>query len=359
MIHLTRYQKPARAPRDRVLGMVALSSLIAICAAPACSDANVHPSLISAGGGTQLPNGQSGASSVSGNAGDNNGLGGASDGGAAGTDNESAGASGDSGTGRPDPLPSVCKQTASWSAAVKLPVVSGAVSETLLSLTPDELDLAFLRAGVLYVAHRAQVTDEFSVGAPLSIPTGYSAADGAALSADGKRLILAGAERPGKLGELSRPTRDAAFSNLVDETAFAALNQISVYTGRVYASPVISSGDDQLIFNSAYPGSASTVVVSTREPDGSWSTPMLLTASVLNGGVGARRLPTGVSADARTLFYFNEESGAEEARWRDTSHNDSPLYDMMSLGKRRGSTPNSACNRLYSESNSDVVVETD
>ena len=59
------------------------------------------------------------------------------------------------------------------------------------------------------------------------------------------------------------------------------------------------------------------------------------------------------------MFYFNEESAHEEARFRATSALTSALYDMLSLGERRGATPNSACDRLYSESNSDVVVEKD
>jgi len=67
----------------------------------------------------------------------------------------------------------------------------------------------------------------------------------------------------------------------------------------------------------------------------------------------------GLSTDGRTLFYFNEESGTEEARWRATNSVTSALYDMRSLGARRGAAANSACNRLYSETNGDIVVEKD
>jgi len=80
---------------------------------------------------------------------------------------------------------------------------------------------------------------------------------------------------------------------------------------------------------------------------------------VLDGAASARRLPTGLSADQRTLFYFNEETMQEEGRWRAANAASSPLYDVVSLGLRRGAAPNSACDRLYSGTNGDVVVEKD
>jgi hypothetical protein len=137
------------------------------------------------------------------------------------------------------------------------------------------------------------------------------------------------------------------------------VNQDAVYTGKLYAYPVVSPGDDQLFFNSTFPLSVSTVVVSTRSGSDAWSAPVKLTSVLLDGESKTRRLPSGVSADARTLFYFNEETMQEEARFRDTPTLQSPLYDMVSLGARRGATPNAACNRLYSSATGDVVVEKD
>jgi hypothetical protein len=126
----------------------------------------------------------------------------------------------------------------------------------------------------------------------------------------------------------------------------------------VYAWPTVSAGDDQLFFNSAL-DSDSTIVRSTRTGQNTWNAPRAVNGGSLEGAAGQRRLPSGVSADGRTLFYFNEESAEQEARWRATSDASSPLYDMRSLGKRRGAVPNTACNRLYSEANGDVVVEED
>ncbi len=254
--------------------------------------------------------------------------------------------------------PSSCSKTAKWTHAVSVANVSSTADETLLSATPDELDLAFVRDGSLYVAHRAKVSSTFDIGQPVVIPTGWTVRAGASLSADGKRLLLSG-DGESKLGELTRSNRGGAFSAEVDTTAFAQVNQDALYTGKIYAFPAVSPGDDQLFYNSAFPSGGSSVVISTRTGEAAWSTPQTVAGGTLDGKSGSRRLPSSVSADARTLFYFNEESMNEEARWRDSALPNSPLYDMLSLGERRGAVPNSACDRLYSESDSDVVVETD
>jgi hypothetical protein len=226
-------------------------------------------------------------------------------------------------------------------------------------VTADELDLAFLRGGMLYVAHRAEASAAFNVGSAITLPTGWSAAQGAGLSPDGKRLVLVSDPDQKKLGEMTRAARVDAFSGTVDESAFAGVNGDAVYTGKLYAFPVVSPGDDQLFFNSTFPMGVSTVVVATRRGADAWSAPVSLTTKLLDGQSTTRRLPTGVSADARTLFYFNEETMSEEARFRDTPSVASPLYDMVNLGARRGATPNIACNHLYSSATGDVVVEKD
>jgi hypothetical protein len=329
-------------------------------AAACSSDANDHPAGVSSGGSEQADGGRGGASPSAGTAGraghssTDGGEGGASSGGTGGE----AG-SVDIGTGQPPLSPSACSETAKWSGASSVDPVSSAATETLLSVTADELDLAFLRGTALYVAHRSQADAAFNVGSPIAIPSGWSVVQGAGLSPDGKRLLLVSDPDQRKLGELTRASRDGVFAGNVDESAFAAVNQDAVYTGKLYAYPVVSPGDDQLFFNSTFPMGASTVVVSTRSGSDAWRAPVQLTSKLLDGQSTTRRLPTGVSADARTLFYFNEGSMLEEARFRDTPSIQSPLYDMVSLGTRRGAAPNTACNRLYSSSTGDVVVEKD
>jgi hypothetical protein len=335
-----------------------------IACAPACSSDARPPSLIDpsdhpgASGSSGSSSAEGGSSDTAGETGEEAGDSGA--GGEGGESGEGGGIPALLGGfgGRPALVPAVCQELVAWSGSASVSGVSNGASETLLALTPDELDLAFLRDGALYVAHRGAEDATFSSGAAVTIPTGWSASHGASLSADGKRLLLVSDPDQKKLGELSRLSRDTAFSGTIDTSAFTAINQDSDFTRRVYASPTISAGDDQLFFNSSL-DTDSTIVFSSRAGTGAWSPPKTLSDGIFDGAGGERRLPTGVSADGRTLFYFNEQSGEEEARWRATNSATSPLYDMLSLGMRRGAAPNSACNRLYSTVNGDVVVEKD
>ncbi len=276
------------------------------------------------------------------------------DGGSAGTDTGS-----NPGTGQPPLGPAACSERGAWTDSKIVDVVSSAAPESFLSVTPDELDLAFVRSGSVYLAHRAQAAAPFSMGGALAIPAGWSVAQGASLSADGKRLLLVSDPDQKKLGEMRRPTRDAAFAGGVDESAFAAVNQDAVYTGKQYAFPVVSFSDTQLFYNSSFAGGSSTIVVSTGSAGAAWSAPVVLTTLVFDGTASQRRLPTGLSADARTLFYFNERTQLEEARFRDMPSVASPFYDLVELGARRAAAPNTACDRLYFGAENDIVVEKD
>ena len=357
-----------KASEFRVLCRSLLACASLSCAFNACSsDSGGHPSLVEdPSGGGDSATGSAGSAGHAGShvgeagvAGDDIGVGGDNVGGDAGSPPLAT-------AGAPPVVgPAACSEKATWGTPSALDAVSTAAEETLLSVTLDELDLAFSRGGALYVAHRANSGSAFGALVPIVLPAGWSAKQGAGLSADGKRLVLVSDDQK-KLAELTRATRDQPFSGGVDESAFTAVNQDAVYTGKVYASPVVSGRDDQLIYNSAladlsapYTYVSSTVVYSTRAGSSAWSAPRQLQVKVLDGAAAARRLPTGLSADQRTLFYFNEETMQEEGRWRAANSASSPLYDVVSLGMRRGAAPNSACDRLYSGANGDVVVEKD
>jgi len=366
MIRLMRPPRTKRASRVSAAPLLAATTLGVLALSPlGCASDSGRPSLIQ-GAGAAGNAGRAGvAGGEAGNA-DEAGASGADAGeaGEAGAPNNAAGNGGTANglggsSGNAPDVPASCSQSATWSESMAVPSISSAAKESLLSVTPDELDLAFLRGGALYVAHRASAAGTFVIGAELTLPAGWSAAHGATLSADGKRLILVSDPDQKQLGELTRANRSAAFSGEVDTSAFSAVNQDADFAGKRYASPAIAPTDDQLFFNSSFSDDVSTIVISSRTGTAPWGTPKELSPGTFNGTSGKRRLPSGVSADARTLFYFNEESAREEARWRSSRSASSALYDMLSLGARRGATPNSACNRLYSDADGDVVVEAD
>jgi len=350
----------------RAASLLAAAALGVFAASPlGCSSDSTRPSLIQEPGGAGNAGragasvGEAGSAEAAGASGDDAGE--AGDAGApSGTAGNGGVSNGLGGSGGTAPvIPAACAKSVTWSESATVPSVSSAANETLLSVTPDELDLAFLRAGQLHVAHRTSAEETFTLGPELVLPAGWTAAHGAALSADGKRLIVLSDPDQKRLGEWTRTSRSLAFSGEIETSAFDAINQDAEFTGKQYASPAISPTGEQLFFNSSFSDGVSTIVISSRTGTSAWSTPKELTPGTFNGASGKRRLPTGVSADARTLFYFNEESGKEEARWRASSNASSALYDMLSLGARRGATPNSACNRLYSDAAGDVVVEAD
>ncbi len=338
-------------------------ALLGACASYlACSsDSKDHPPALETGGTSATVAGVAGSggkSAGSGNAGEAAVEAGASSGGTGGTGDAGAPPfESDAGPGRPTPSDPACSETATWSGSTALTGIAVDATQNI-ALTPDELDLAFVHGGALYVAHRAQASESFIVGAAVALPSAWTMLHGFALSSDGKRLVLIN-DAQTALGELTRGARDAAFAPSIDESAFAIVNQASTYSGNVFSSPVLSADDEQLFLASAAPGGASTVVAAARTGAGAvWSTPTRI-GSELDGPSGGQRLPTGISADARTLFYFNEETMKEEARWRDEPTLGSPLYDIVDLGTRRGATPNTACNRLYSVAAGSVVLESD
>jgi hypothetical protein len=360
---MTRFPSPTwsyRWPLGLLVPVAALAFFT--CAPAACSSgSDNHPPALDTGGTSAASAGSSGApagggsSANGGDAGETN----SSNSGAPG-EQGSAGApafESDAGPGRPTPGPPACSETAVWMSPTTVANVSTTANEVLLSVTSDELDLAFLRAGALYVAHRTDASGSFTEGSAVSVPSGWTATLGAALSGDGKRLVLVSTDQT-MLGELTRSARGAGFTGSIDVTAFSLLNQSTMYSGNIFASPALSPDDGQLFLNSLAPGGGSTVVVAMRSADQSWTSPTRL-SSALDGEPKMRRLPTGVSADARTLFYFNEATMKEEARWRDEPSLTSPLYDMVDLGTRSGAQPNSACDRLYSQSSGDVIFERD
>ena len=308
-------------------------------------------------GGTRQTNGGSGGSSAShgGNAG--NGVS------SAGAD-ENGGASSDAGAGGEGPPgtvvvvePGACSETAMWTGAAPLTGISTADTEKLLSLTLDELDIAFLRGGALYRAHRDAASSDFGAATAVTLPAGYDASSGAALSQDGLTLVLIASTGDG-FGSVSRTARDADFGATIDTDAFAGLNARAIQTLEHYAAPVLSLDGKTLVFSGFTPGAAGLAVVyESTLSAGEWSMPNNVSADIFNGTGTARPLPTGLSSDSRTLFYLDEGTGKEVARFRDRP--DAPLYDHVDLGDLAGATPNSKCDRIYYTAGDNVLTETD
>jgi hypothetical protein len=338
----------------------------------ACSSgSDAHPPLISSGGsassdagsvgtgGRKIPVGTDGGSS---------GLGGSEAGAAGeageagrpdrGADGGAAGAAGGQEQGTVVPVtPSVCSETAVWAGAAPVDAVSTDADESLLSITPDELDIVFMRLGAPFWAHRDTPSDTFGMATAVTLPAGYVASAGAALSSDGMTLVLI-SSNGGSFGALSRTSRTLDFGPNADTTAFVGLNQRAAQTLERYAAPVLSADGKSFVFSSFRTDAGNiSVVYQALWTAPRWAMPSSISHGLFDGTGDKRPLPTGLSSDSRTLFYFDEATSKEMARFRERP--DAPLYDVIDLGDRAGAIPNSTCQRIYYTNSGNVLTDAD
>ena len=336
-------------------------SAAAVCLAAACSSSsNSAPAYGS--GGTSSDGGSSGSTHIpagthAGGAG--RAEAGAAEGGAAGA--ADGGAAGEAGSGGLEQgmvvavPPGTCSEAADWTAAAPLAGVSTTGDEKLLSITADELDIVFTRDGALLHSHRSTAKGSFDAGSPVAVPDGYDLTAGAALSGDGKTLVLVSSDGHG-LAALTRAGRADDFGATADPSAFVALNERAVQTQEHYAEPVLAPNGSSLILLSFMPGLDSPAVIYESVLSGNiWAMPNNISQYIFDGTTAKRPLPSGLSSDSRTLFYYDEATSKQLARFRDRP--DAPFYDVVDLGGRVGAVPNSTCQRIYYTSNGNVLTE--
>ena len=289
-------------------------------------------------------------------------AGNSSDGGAASVND--GGAGGEQQEGMVIPVSaSVCSQTADWSATAPLVGVSTNATERLLSITDDELDVVFVRSNTLLRAHRDSVTELFGSGNAINVPAGYTTSFGAALSADGKSLVLV-ATSGQSFGVLSRASRTVAFEATADAAPFSAVTARAAQTMEHMGYPVLSPDGKTFVFVGYTPepvggfpdgvAGVSIVYESSWTTD-SWAMPNNVSHQIFDGTTAARPLPSALSADSRTLFYFDEGTSKQIARFRDRP--DAPLYTAIDLGTRAGAVPNAKCDVVYYTSGGNVLLD--
>ncbi|HYQ40319.1 MAG TPA: hypothetical protein VER11_00075, partial [Polyangiaceae bacterium] len=243
-----------------------------------------------------------------------------------------------------------------------LPGISSASDEQLLAITADELDILFLRDHVPMRAHRELASAEFDAGTTLTIADGYGVDTGVALSAEGTTMVLL-ATTGQSFAAFSRSSRSADFEPSADTSAFAAINQRALQTMQHYAAPILAPDGKAFIFSAFAPEpetgfpmgyeGLSMVYESAWSMNG-WVMPDSISQDLFDGTTAERPLPSGLSSDSRTLFYVEEGSGKQMARFR--ARPDAPLYTVVDLEQRTRATPNAKCDRLYYSSGGDILV---
>lgn len=338
----------------------------ALFVAAACSSNSDDYSPAVSGGGASSKSGAGGRSSI-GKSGDggagNDDAGSAGIAGSAAGEGGAGGEGGSSNDGTVIPVaPSACSETAVWADATPLAGISTSANEQLLAITADELDILFVRDDTPMRAHRDSARSAFDAGVELEIADGYSADAGVALSADGKTMVLV-ATSGQSFAAFARSARDGAFDVTPDDSAFIGINQRAVQTMQHYAAPVLAPDGKTFVFAAFTPepeagfptgfAGISMVFESVWTTNG-WAMPESLSQNLFDGTTAARPLPSALSSDSRTLFYVDEGTGKQMARFRDRP--DAPLYTLIDLDQRIRAVPNDECNRLYHSSGGDVLV---
>jgi hypothetical protein len=254
--------------------------------------------------------------------------------------------------GLPQNMPGICDPLMELGEPQAQDVgVSGA---TLLAMSSDELSMAFTTGSddslALHVADRATVDAAFSE-LTVSLPDGYQAAKGVALSGDGRRLVIVRDDSSG-FAELSRSARATAFGAEPDETRFAKINALKPMSGESVGWPVLSSDGTALYFVS-YFGQAR--VKQSELEAGVFSIGQSIDEFTLGGAIGEHKLLSGISDDQRAIFFFDQATSHATALFR--SRPDAPFYEPLDLGERQGAAPNKDCSRVYSSVGSGIVFQ--
>ncbi len=233
-----------------------------------------------------------------------------------------------------------------------LSLSSATEDDRLDSVTPDELGIAWTTgtgaAAVLYYADRASTTDAF--GAPQSFAAGTYTADRAALSPDGLRLIVVKPDRSG-FEELTRANRMGAGNTFSTPTEGPFENNVNglVPSGSFVGDPVIDSSDVNF-FYSQYDGTSGPSILRANRLgftyNDSWGIGFALDGdSSLEAQASMRRQPTGVSADARTLFVFDQTTSTERVSTQEISS--VKWGATVDYGQRLYAVPTESCGSLY------------
>jgi hypothetical protein len=250
----------------------------------------------------------------------------------------------------------ICKVAGTWGNPVSLAVVSTAnADERLLSLTHDALTIVFTRDDVLMVADRAAASDDFGTPVTLLLPAGYTHEHGVALHPDGLGLVVV--SDSGGFADIERAARSGAFDGAPSDARFVQLADNAVRYGAALSSPVLSASGSSLYFTQV---GTSTSKVFHAQGTTQFPVPAMPEDLVTLGGMdGDLKLTLSVSADERTLFFFDEALGHAAGLWNAAPG--APFYELARFEGLQSVFTDAGCGQLYGTrtvgDSLDVVLE--
>lgn len=285
-------------------------------------------------------------------------AGGSALGGAAGDDNigHIGGGGSLSIAGAPSFDEPICDVQASWGEPTPLVGISSAnADERLLSLTHDELTIVFTRDGVPMVADRTAASDPFGTPVPLALPAGYTHEHGVALHPDGLGLVVV--TDTAAFADLGRAARSGAFDGAPSSARFAQLADNALQYGAALSSPVLSASGTSLYFTQV--GTSSSKVFHAQGTT-NFPVPAMPEDLVTLGGMdGELKLTLSISADERSLFFFDEALGHAAGLWNASPG--APFYELAQFEGLESVFTDLGCGQLYGtrmvEGSFDVVLQ--
>ena len=161
---------------------------------------------------------------------------------------------------------------------------------------------------------------------------------------NGLRLIALSDLRNGFV-ELARPARGDTFG-VPTEGTVSLINAAVEANSDLLGGGVISPDDRTFFYTLLADGGVEyPLFVSTRSDSGAWPVGEPIEACEFRAQGALTRLPTGVSSDGLTLFYYDSARGTSRAAVR--LDETIPFGWCRSLGEIARAQPNTACDRLY------------
>jgi hypothetical protein len=249
--------------------------------------------------------------------------------------------------GGPPPRPQ-CDPMHVWKPFGIIPSVPQAGFGRFGGISVAETAIAWTSpTGGIYVADRPQRSQAFSA-MPSTIDTTSTpvANDRVALGSTGMELFAVSADRKGfvafyrtGVGAAWSPSAAPQFSN-IDAMA-------SADSGGQFSEPVLGADGNSFFYLLAALGGLPTLFESKwSAAQHAWTTGTALpNPELAPASATGRRRPTGVSADGRTLFFYDEVATQERAAWRDSST--SPFVTFVDTPGVEEAAPNYRCDVLY------------
>jgi hypothetical protein len=245
------------------------------------------------------------------------------------------------------PGPGGCPAT--YTAATTTPVVypSTGAGDLLGAITWDERTMVWVNAGsstaTIHYSDRANRDAAFTTDDVLDASLGPFAYDKVGLSADGLTLIFVNAART-SITSVTRPARGATFSASTASTT--AFHRIVTAPGISIGDLVLSKNGDELFLADRSATKGGSILHSQLLSDGTWDDPVALPALFFEVDRAKLRRPTGISADALSLFFFDDRFEQADLAQRTAGTTTYPSFTALAPNGL-SAMPTDACDRVY------------